>query len=142
MVLFAVLAFLFAVVDKLFEVTMPQIFSSEVVKQDIILGIVGYTVQSGYDMTYLVVSMLKFTIAMVIISSFFGKIIEIISSLTGAGMAGMPKIGELKKTAMNSVGKARKLAYQTGKYSGRAAMSAKEISIIKSTKLGKEIVRS
>jgi len=125
MVLFAVLAFLFEVLDQLFEVTMPQIFASEVVKKDIMLGISGYTVQSGHDMTFLVISMLKFTIAMVIISSFFNKIVTMISSLTGAGMAGMPKVSDLKKAAMDSVGKAGKLAYKTGKYSQRAASSAK-----------------
>lgn len=122
MILFAVLSFLFAIIDQLFLTTMPQVFSSEVTKTDILLGITGYKVQSAYDFTTLVVSVLKFTIAMVILSSLFKRITEIISSLSGASVSGMPKIDEIKKAITKTAGKATKFAGNAAKYSYRYGM--------------------
>ncbi|MBL6785539.1 MAG: type IV secretion system protein [Rickettsiales bacterium] len=111
MILFALLSFVYAILDQLFMSTMPQIFSSEVNQGEIAYGLIGYTVSSSYDFTTLVISMIKFTIAIVIISSLFKRTTTILRNLTGADVQALPDFGKAVSVA----------AKQTAKYSGNAA---------------------
>ena len=118
MVLFALLSFTYAILDQLFMTTMPQIFSSQVSESEIGLGIVGYKISSSSDFSTLVISMIKFTIAMVIMSSLFTKAIKILEGLTGANVGNMP---DISKAVSGAAAGAAKFTGNTAKLSGRYA---------------------
>ena len=128
MILFALLSFTYAILDALFLTTMPQIFASEVSQTAVGLGIVGYKITSSSGFASLVVSMIKFTLAMIIMSSLFTRATSILRDLTGASVNKMPDIG----------GAVRGAAGQAGMLAGNTAKFAKNYTSNQRNKMNPE----